>query len=178
MVDDSIARQMMNTQSVLDDVVYSVISNFSSRLVEKFPNLRKDIRNIVDEFTEENEMGRVPVRKRPEPRKQMKKTKNSDFESVMETVVERTRRMTKESIKWEDCDIIENIPDDMRGYVFSEDPLLKLGKNSALLADKDDGRISAICIFDNKFNMRHITKKEANRFKDLGLNVYENSIGN
>jgi len=171
-MDRDISYKMKNTQTIVDDLVYSLLSEVSSRFLKVVD--RKEVKKIIAEISEAYNLGEILVRKKPVKGNKIKTSKKKD--GYVSEVIEKTRSKKKQDLIWEDCRDLSRIPHTLKKYQYCISDALELEDECALLGEEDDDDIVVVGIMNTSYQVRDISIRESKRFATFALNVLEENV--
>ena len=168
---EKVESKMRKADSVVGDLVYSIISEVSSRFLEVLD--RKSVKKIMDDVAQDYDLGQVTFRKRP-----VRKDNTSGKDGNVSEVMRKTRTSKKQRLTWSKSSIINdgNIPSTLKGTIFCTNEELDLDEDCALVGRYEDDDIVIYGILNNDLQFRYFTHKEAIKFERFSLNVEKDSV--
>lgn len=176
MESDNITQKMKNTKTVVDDLVYTMLSEVSSRFLEEVD--REVVRRIMTDIREEYDLGDILVRKKPSKssKNSRSKSETKKKDGYVSDILEKTRSKKKRGLVWEDCSDVEGMPKVLRKYQFCNNKDLELEDNCSLLAEQHRNNIIVVGVINELFQVRDISIRESKKFLRFDLNVLEENI--
>lgn len=168
----SVPSKMRNAKSIVDDLVYTMLSEVGTRLLEVTD--KKVARLLIDEIQRDYDMGVIPVRKKPTKSAKPSGTKKDN--NYVSNVVKMTREKMRDSLNWEECREVPGMPKDLSDMLYCFNNAFELEEGCALIAQEEDEGIVVMGIINSSFQVRYVSTRESKIIKRFDLNIQEDNI--
>lgn len=169
-MDDDTRNQIAVATGIVDNLVYTMMSDVSSLLLEHGVD-RKTITQVMRKLSDSYGAGGVTIRKRP-----LKATPSArDFTSVIESSKKKTSKFMP-SVTWKKISSLRSQPKLLGDCWYADNGFLGMKNGEKLVGESIEGEKVVLCVMDGDCDVRYITKAESERFVDMGMKTNEDSI--
>ena len=185
-MDEDIALKTLieSGERLIGDLLQTFLSSYNSLLLERGYK-RSDLHEAADIFAREFGMGKVTIRKKPEPRaakprgrpEGVKEEKKGRGAHTHDELV-RKLRAKRGVLTWTPLDqaAAQGVPPALEGGYYCDDKKLGLGDDESLFSMKSRNQYEAIYIINGRMEARYLTTSEAKRFRDMGIIVNDDNV--
>jgi hypothetical protein len=184
-----LTKQIANARHCIDELVWSITTDFSSLLLAK-GHKKDDLDTVAVEFNKMYKMGKITVRKKAQraakPKVDGKNGKETDgnnkrgkdkikrYDDIVQKVRVKQNNLTWKLLSDEMGE--DAVPESLIGIYYCDNEVLGLDDDESLTASKSENKYKAEWIINSDVNRRYLTTDEAEHFRLFGIIVNNDSI--